>query len=98
MVSELVETLEGPESDSDRTALSLILGPQRFRILGCMKDFPVQNRLSDPGVRKWAVAGAGLLVEIRRDLRGTVRVDHTQAANRLGLKQIKAHGPEHAAP
>jgi hypothetical protein len=67
MVSELAGTL-GLVSDSDRRALFLC--PQRFRILGCMRYFPVQTRLPDPVLRKRAVAAADQLLEIRRDLRG----------------------------
>lgn len=76
MVSELVGTL-GLASESDQR--SVFLCPQRFREVGNMRCF-VQIRRPDPEFRKWAVIAAGLLVEIRRDLRERSEGDHTQAA------------------
>jgi hypothetical protein len=66
MVSELVGTLE-LVFYSDRIASFLC--PKRFRGFGCMRCFPAQIRRPDPEHQKWAAVAAGLLLEIRGDLR-----------------------------
>jgi len=92
MVSELVGATKH-DFDSGRRALFLY--SERFRVLGCVRCFLSKPRPPDPGCQKVGWVGYWDVGGDKERSASTARVDHTQAAIRSGLKQIKARGQVH---
>jgi hypothetical protein len=92
MVSEFVRTARH-DFDSGWRALSLY--SERFRVLGCVRCFLSNSVCLILRTEKWAELAAGMLVGDKERSPSMARVDHTQAAIRSGLKQIKARGQVH---